>query len=75
MCGSASVVTEVGLATDSGDGARRRRLYQPNHDGRVQLDRTGSFTEWQGVCVQGIDERVARLPRPRKPAGERSLVR
>jgi hypothetical protein len=48
---SASMVTGVGLATDSGGGARRRHLYRPYHGGIVQLDRKQSFTEWQGVCV------------------------
>jgi hypothetical protein len=45
------MVPGAGLATDSSGRARGRCLHQPYHTGRVQSDHTGSFTEWQGVCV------------------------
>jgi hypothetical protein len=47
----ASMVPGVGLATDLGGEAHRRCLYRPYHGNIVQLDQTGCFTEWWGVCV------------------------
>jgi hypothetical protein len=38
----------VGLAACAGGRTRRRRMLRPAHDGRVQLNSTGSFTGGQG---------------------------
>jgi hypothetical protein len=44
VCGLASEVVGVDLATSAGGGGRRRLLLRPNHGGRVQLKRTRSST-------------------------------
>jgi hypothetical protein len=40
----------IGLASCVGSRARRRRMLRPAHGGRVQWNRTGSFTRCQGWC-------------------------
>ena len=40
----------IGLAACAGSRARRRCLLRPAHDGRIQLNSTGSFTGGQGCC-------------------------
>jgi hypothetical protein len=44
------VMVRVGLAACAGGRARRRRVLQPAHGGRVQSDRTGSLTRSQWCC-------------------------
>jgi hypothetical protein len=48
MCGSSSGMVGVGRSTCAGGGARRRRGLQPIQGGRVQLNRSVSFTRCQG---------------------------
>jgi hypothetical protein len=48
--GSPTVMVGVGLVVCSGGRARRRRVLRPAYDGRVQPNRTGSFTGGQWCC-------------------------
>jgi hypothetical protein len=47
---SPAVMAGVGLTTCVGGRARRRRVLQPAHGGRVQSTHTGSFTRGQWCC-------------------------
>jgi hypothetical protein len=42
------MMARVGLAAYAGGRGRRRRVLQPAHGGRAQLNRTGSSTGGQG---------------------------
>jgi surface antigen len=44
------VMARIWLAACAGGRARRRRVLQLAHGGRVQLNSTGSFTGGQGCC-------------------------
>jgi hypothetical protein len=48
--GSPAVMAGVGLAACAGGRARRRRVLRPTHGGRVQSNRTRSFTGDQWCC-------------------------
>jgi hypothetical protein len=48
--GSPTMMAEGGLVACAGAQARRRRVLRPAHDGRVQLNHTGSFTGDQRGC-------------------------
>jgi hypothetical protein len=43
-------MTGIGLAACAGGRAHWRHVLRPTHGGRVQLNRTGSFTGCQGWC-------------------------
>jgi hypothetical protein len=43
-CGSLTVMAVIGLTACVGGRARRQRVLQPTHSGRVQSNGTGSFT-------------------------------
>jgi hypothetical protein len=50
--GSPKVMVGVGLAACAGGRARRRRVLRPVHDGRVQSNRTRSFTGGHYCCIR-----------------------
>jgi hypothetical protein len=44
MVGSTLAVVGVGRTSCAGEGAHRRRVFRPNHDGRIRLNCAASFT-------------------------------
>jgi hypothetical protein len=50
--GSPTVMAGVGLATCARGRARRRRVLRPAHGGRVQSNRSGSFTGGHWCCMR-----------------------
>jgi hypothetical protein len=52
MCGSASEVAWIALATCGGGGGRRRRGAPPAHGGRVRSACSESFTRGRGECAR-----------------------
>jgi hypothetical protein len=50
VCKSVSEMAGVGRSSRAGEGARRRRVIQPNHEDIAQSSELESFTGSQGGC-------------------------